>query len=177
MEFFDAALQDDGEWYGLYLVCPELGPGIAVNARLESRWKAWVLGHELGHHYHCQQGELFSPFTSIAHADEMPQGKRWGTWRKQDPEENWANAWAARHLIDAEEWAEVENRHPCDLRAILDELELPLPAAIAWERERRHSNGTGGTISVPLNSQQRALLWRSITGHGGHQAFFARGEK
>ena len=51
IQFFDTTLELGHDWDGLYLVCSERGPGIAVNSSLPIEWQVWVLAHELGHHF------------------------------------------------------------------------------------------------------------------------------
>jgi hypothetical protein len=172
VQFFDTDLELGHDWDGLYIVCAELGPGIAVNSSLPIQWQVWVLAHELGHHFDDLQSELFSPFGAIAHSDKKVQDG-WGVWRKVDPVEVRANKWAASQLIKPDEWEDAELQHPCSLRNILHRLSLPLPAALTWERIRRERFGRE-EVFVPLDGQQMAVLGRAVSGNGGHQSFFRR---
>ena len=175
VEFLETDLEHGDDWDGLYLVCSELGPGIAINKRLPKIWQVWVLAHELGHHFDHHQRNLFSPFAVSATVADRGLRRRWGTWRKEDKKEIRANSWAALQLIDPQEWDEAETDNPCNLEAILKELKLPPPAALAWERLRR--GATSGEAFVPLSSDAYAVLQRRINGRGGHQAFFSRLKK
>ena len=65
VEFLEVYLEGGEEWDGLYIMCKELGPGIAINRRLSPKWQVWVLAHELGHHFDQQQSELFSPLRQV----------------------------------------------------------------------------------------------------------------
>ncbi|WP_367870482.1 ImmA/IrrE family metallo-endopeptidase [Luteolibacter sp. Populi] len=172
VHFLDASSFPDLDWDGLYVVDSQMGAGIAVRDDLSPEWRDWILAHELGHHFSNLNGMLFSPFR--AHKVDKESRKRWGQWRKLDPDEEKANRWAVNALVEPGAWLSAENRYPCDLNKLLLELGLPLPAAIAWERQRRSSARTATEISVQLSPDEWKVLERSITGNGGHQAFFRR---
>ena len=159
----------------MYVRSTGRGSRIAINERLTLRWQAWVLAHELGHHFRIKQSELFSAFVMAAHKVNIASRRRWGMWRTQDPLEEMANKWAAETLISDQDWRNAEAGHPCDLNAILHELDLPRPAAIARERSRRSSSSVEtGEVIVSLSDRQSQVLSRSVTGQGGHQTFFRR---
>ena len=152
VETMDTSLGMGSEWHGLYIRDAELGPGIALNQQLTPQWRSWILAHELGQHHHAED-QLFSPFLYYgAHRVDESSKKRWGSWRRLNPEEEKANSWAVRFLIDPTEWEVVEERHPCDIQAILEHFRLPLPAAIAWERLQRTEPGAL-TRSATVNAQ------------------------
>lgn len=175
VETVDTSLAMGSEWHGLYIRDAELGPGIALNAQLTAEWRSWILAHELGHHHHAED-QLFSPFLFYgAHRVDEATKKRWGSWRRLNPEEEKANSWAVRFLIDPDEWEAVEELHPCDIRAILEHFRLPLPAAIAWERLQRNEIGRQSQEAlINIDEITWTILNRGISGTGGHQAFFRR---
>jgi hypothetical protein len=158
------------DWDGLYLFTPQLGAGIALREDLESSWRDWILGHELGHHFGKLPGKLFSPFHSV----DSRSRQRWGEWRRLDPAEERANKWAVDTLISAEEWEAAECSSPCDLRQTVARLGLPFPAAVAWERQQRSRTDHGEPVAVPVSTEGWRTLERRLTGQGGHQAFFRR---
>jgi hypothetical protein len=172
VHFLDANSFPGLDWDGLYLVEKEMGAGIAIRDNLEPEWRDWILGHELGHHFSNLNGVLFSPFR--AHKVDTQSRRRWGKWRKLDPDEERANLWAANTLIKPEEWEAAEVRSPCDLPVLISELNLPMPAAIAWERQRRSQSNATTCLTFSLNPESRKVLERSVRGRGGHQAFFKR---
>ena len=172
VHFLDAGSFPDLDWDGLYLVEKEMGAGIAIRDNLELDWMEWVLGHELGHHFSNLNGMLFSPFR--AHKVDTETRKRWGKWRKLDPDEERADIWAANLLIKAEEWENAELKHPCSLSKLIQELRLPLPAAITWERQRRAQAKASTGFRFHLGTKERMILERSVVGKGGHQTFFRR---
>ena len=175
IEMIDTSLGMGSEWHGLYIRDVELGPGIALNQQLSPEWRSWILAHELGHHHHAED-QLFSPFLySGAHRVDDASKKRWGSWRRLNPEEEKASSWAAQFLIDPVEWEAVEERHPCDIRAILEHFRLPLPAAIAWERLQRGEPGRHSRAAIiDVDEGTWSVLNRGVSGTGGHQAFFRR---
>ena len=176
VETIDTVFGMGEAWHGLYIRDEQWGPAIALNAQLDPEWKTWVLAHELGHHHHTEN-LLIPPFLSYgAHKVDEASKKRWGSWRRLDPEEEKANTWAAKFLIKPAEWARLEEISPCDIRAILRELGLPLPAAIAWERVQRATDKTRdrrGAL-VRLSEEDWDWLTREVTGKGGHQGFLRR---
>lgn len=171
VEFLDALASDGGGWAGLYIRERDAGPGIAVNEALPAEWQAWVLAHELGHHFKDHQSDLFSPFI---HGSDSRSTRRWGTWSKQDPREEAANRWAATELISEPVWRQAQSRNPCDLEALASDLGLPVVAAVVRERMRRTDAPIARSALVPLTREERETVSRRITGRGGHQAFFRR---
>jgi hypothetical protein len=157
------------QWDGLYLVDREFGAGIAIRMGLESGWRDWVLGHELGHHFGHMQGMLISPF--YAHTVDVTARERWSKSTKLQPDEEAANRWALNALVDRDEWERAEQHSPCSLTAVTSRLGLPLAAAVAWERQEREFMGAED-IEVRLSPEVRAILERPINGEGGHQSFF-----
>ncbi len=156
-------------WDGLYLVTPELGAGIAIRGDLPPEWRDWILAHELGHHFGKLNGGLFSPFQPYTMAALVRSTSR----KCRDPDEDFANEWAARDLISGEMWDNCERQTPCDLAAIVGGLDLPLPAGIAWERWQRRTL-QGDAIQVKVTGELRAVLRCTIFGNGGHQSFLRR---
>ena len=160
---------DNLGWDGLYLDSPELGAGIALRDNLTSEEFDWVLAHELGHHFSRLNLRLFSPF--CPHMASVQVKK---IARKPNRDEERANSWAARTLIDEREWIEAESNSPCDLQATIFPLRLPLAAAIAWNRHQRAMMKSSQTVLLKLGVDEWRNLHRSIEGHGGHQSFFRR---
>jgi len=172
VHFLSGQLFPELDWDGLYLVAPGDGAGIAIRNDLEPCWRDWVLAHELGHHFGKLLGTLFSPFR--AHTVNAASRKRWGEWRRLDPDEERANAWAVKTLISPSAWEAAERASPCDLRQVVARLGLPLPAAVAWERQQRANVVRGESGAVQLSDDRWRTLERSLIGQGGHQAFFRR---
>jgi hypothetical protein len=171
VHFIAGQMFADLDWDGLYLVTPELGAGIAVRSDLDSAWRDWVLGHELGHHFGKLNGTLFSPFR--AHLVDRRSRTRWGESRRLDRDEENANEWAAKTLISDHAWDEAEKHNPTNLAGIVERLGLPFPAGAAWERwHRDHAHGE--PVDVRLGAEAIDTLSRPITGRGGHQSYFAR---
>jgi hypothetical protein len=171
VHYLDAAAFPGIDWDGLYLVTPDFGAGIALRGDLSPEWRDWVLAHELGHHFGHLNALLFSPFG--AHVVDSIARARWAQSKRLDPDEEIANKWAVTTLVSDGDWDMAERIAPCDLHRVVNHLGLPLPAAIAWEREHRH-NLHGETINVPLCQAANEILARPLTGQGGHQSFFRR---
>jgi hypothetical protein len=93
--------------------------------------------------------------------------------KRLDRDEEYANEWAAKVLVNESAWDNAERQSPTDLRKIVARLRLPLPAAVAWERWRRRAVKSD-PITVALTSDLTSILERQITGRGGHQSFFHR---
>ena len=164
------------QWEGLYLFDKNVGAGIAVREDLSPERLAWVLAHELGHHFNGLNQFLLSPFEqdpAMLRAVGTPEQQP-GLPRRNDPDEEWANQWAARTLIDPAEWCTRENESPLDLGAIAGSLGLPLDAALAWERGRRALKSASNTAPVALKTRQVLELIAPPMGEGGHQSFFRR---
>ena len=159
------------DWDGLYLVTREFGAGIAIRSDMEPEWRDWVLGHELGHHFRLLNATLFSPFR--AHKVDSLTRRRWSRAKRLDPDEDAADQWAVQVLVSESAWDTAERVSPIDLRQIVHHLHLPLPAAVAWERQRRR-NFHSDRVKVSLSTDVKDILERSVTGQGGHQSFFSR---
>ena len=67
VRFLRTAADGEEEWDGLYICSKEQGCRIAINERLNLRWQAWILAHELGHHA-CRH--LVEPGTKTHHEIE-----------------------------------------------------------------------------------------------------------
>jgi len=165
----------DLEWGGLYVFDRELGAGIAIREDLPVESRAWVLAHELGHHFAKLNHLLFSPFDSegsvLKASPELRS--RPTTSSRLDSEENWADQWAARTLIDSREWIKAEDRTPLDLKSITAALGLPLVAGVAWELQRRAALGRNHRAATATLPDWQQLVG-SVVGEGGHQALFRR---
>ena len=159
------------DWDGLYLVTRAFGAGIAIRSDLEPEWRDWVLGHELGHHFRLLNATLFSPFR--AHKIDSLTRSRWSGAKRLDPDEDAADQWAVQTLVSESAWDTAERLSPMDLRQIVHDLHLPLPAGVAWERRRRR-NLHSDRVKVSLSTDVKDILERSVTGQGGHQSFFSR---
>lgn len=159
------------EWDGLYLCAPQMGAGIALRDDLAPEERDWVLAHELGHHFSQLSLRLFSPF--CAHMVDTATRKRWrgGTLH---PDEERANNWAIKTLFERSHWADAEATNPCDLRAIVTRLKLPMSAALAWNRRERGKIRSGRAVAVRFGADEWRQLHRSVAGSGGHQSLFRR---
>lgn len=170
------------DWEGLYIVHPVRGRGIALRDDLPPDRLVWVLAHEIGHRMAWLNPYLFPPF-SITNEGQGSTGLaahlEWTSTRRRlwrtDPDEQRADEWAARELIDKERWREAEDQDPLDLHAIADSLRLPIQAVLVWERMRRQtSQSYVQRVPIQLDRQQRTALREATDGQGGHQSLFRR---
>lgn len=161
------------DWKGLYVYDDNLGPGIALNKELTIDWLAWILAHELGHHVEKRNRQLFSPFSS-AIAAALPHTNGFPRRRKRDDSEHWVDQWAARTLIDEQEFIALENESPLDLPRIAGRLGLPTEAVLAWDAGRRDLASESKSIRVPAAREVIKALWEKSRGSGGHQSLLRR---
>jgi hypothetical protein len=172
VHFLPAAAFPDVRWFGLYIMTPHLGAGIAIRDDLTSELRDWIFAHEMGHHFSDLSMRLFSPFA--AHSVDEGSIRRWVMNPKADPQEHHANEWAIKTLVTQEDWETAERQSPCDLHQVVARLGLPTPAAAAWERLQRSQVYSSQEITVTLSRQASLILSKPIRGRGGHQSFFRR---
>lgn len=162
------------EWNGLYVYDRDLGPGIAINEALSPRHRAWVLAHELGHHFSRLNPWLFSPFGDQHLAAERAVPLTEPRRRKVDQDEERANEWAAKALITNQSWLASEEKHPVDLEALANDLAVPVIAVATWERMRRTVAPKSAPVRIRPSRHLLARLKAATTGSGGHQSLFRR---
>jgi hypothetical protein len=165
------------QWKGLYVFFRTMGEAIAIREDLPLAERVWILAHELGHRFAGLNHLLFSPF------EERPAAlvKAVGTSlqlererRRRDPDEEWADQWAASAVIEPEDWDWAERGNPLDLFAMAGSLGLPVDAAIAWERRRRNAPHSARPVPVAMEANEIAVLLAPMSGEGGHQALLDR---
>ena len=160
VHFISAEPFGDLGWYGLYLASPQLGAGIALRDDLSSEDRDWILAHELGHHFSRLNLRLFSPF--CAHMVDAATRQRWGELRSLHPDEERANNWAIKTLVDSQEWEDAERESPCDLPTVVKKLGLPVAAGVACGRRLRSLIKSEQTIAVKFTTEE----WRRLHHHG-----------
>lgn len=77
-------------------------------------------------------------------------------------------------LVQEADWEQAESVFPCDLKAIASHIGLPTAAAVIRERMCRSKEHMPTHALIPLTSDERDVISRSIKGRGGHQAYFRR---
>ena len=158
------------DWLGLYLFHPRVGAGIALRPDLSLDWLVWVLAHELGHHFAAQEYSLFGPFEFAAHRFPVP---RVGP-KKASPSEELADRWAALTLISKAHWFAAETKHPLCLSKVASELQLPLQAAVAWDKNYLETVRPTKVVQCNPSIPTLRMLKSATVGKGGHQSFFSR---
>lgn len=118
-----AAMEDDPHLLGYYSSARRC---VVVRLGMSRCWTRWVLAHELGHAFYDH---------TCADAREAPANERQ------------ADQYAARLLIDPDDYARLEQIHH-DAHWLADELGVPDEAVYAYRRYWRNRPADAGLASL-----------------------------